>query len=55
MIAAQPKAKPPGDNQHQKKDRGIQNPEAPITLAEAGIDKNLAKRARSELIRTRRR
>jgi hypothetical protein len=47
MMAAQPKAKPPGTNQHRKVDRGIKNPEAPATLNEACIDKNLAKRARA--------
>lgn len=44
MMAAQPKAKPPGKNQYV--DRGTKNPEAPATLAEASIDKNLAKQAR---------
>ena len=39
-------AKPPGDNQYQKQDRDQFRPEAPITLAEAGIDKHLAQRAR---------
>ena len=39
------KAKPPGANQY--KDRVATKPEAPPTLAEAGIDKNLAHRARS--------
>ena len=38
-------AKPPGANQY--KDRVATKPEAPPTLAEAGIDKNLAHRARS--------
>ena len=38
------KAKPPGANQY--KDRVATKPEAPPTLAEAGIDKNLAHRAR---------
>jgi N6-adenosine-specific RNA methylase IME4 len=44
MMAAQPKAKPPGINQYV--DRVSEKPEAPITLAEAGIDKNLAHQAR---------
>lgn len=39
-------AKPPGDNQYARVDRGTENPEAPPTLAEAGIDKHLADRAR---------
>ena len=38
-------ARPPGANQHQ--DRVAPKPEAPPTLAEAGIDKNLAHRARA--------
>jgi hypothetical protein len=46
MMAEQPKAKP-GINQYQH--RVIQKPEAPITLAAAGIDKNLAHRARCRL------
>jgi hypothetical protein len=47
MIAVMPKAKPPGINQYTTpEDRGIRYPEAPATLAEAGIDKNLAKSAR---------
>jgi hypothetical protein len=40
MMAEQPKAKPPGSNQYV--DRVIPQPEAPMTLAQAGIDKNLA-------------
>jgi ParB family chromosome partitioning protein len=40
------KAKPPGGNQHAKKDRVSEKPDAPATLAEAGIDKALAHRAR---------
>jgi N6-adenosine-specific RNA methylase IME4 len=44
MMEAQPKAKPPGANQYV--DRVSEKPEAPATLAEAGIDKNLANRAR---------
>ena len=47
LMAAQAsavgKAKPPGSNQH----RVIFKPDAPPTLAEAGIDKNLAHRART--------
>jgi MT-A70 protein len=39
-------AKPPGDNQYGRMDRVSEKPEAPVTLAEAGIDKNLADRAR---------
>jgi FtsZ-binding cell division protein ZapB len=39
-------AKPPGVNQHTE-DRVRIKPEAPATLAEAGIDKNLAHRART--------
>jgi hypothetical protein len=46
MMKAQPKAKPPGDNQYRKVDRVLEKPEAPMSLAEAGIDKNLADRAR---------
>jgi hypothetical protein len=38
-------ARPPGANQHE--DRVKIKPEAPATLAEAGIDKNLAHRART--------
>jgi hypothetical protein len=45
MMAAQQKAKPPGANQYV--DRVADKPEAPITLAEAGIDNNLAHRART--------
>jgi len=42
------KAKPPGINQYTPPElRGIRNPEALPTLAEAGIDKNLAKKART--------
>lgn len=44
MMAEQPKAKPPGLNQYP--DRVSEKPDAPATLAEAGIDKNLANRAR---------
>jgi hypothetical protein len=44
MMAVQPKAKPPGINQYV--DRVAEKPEALITLAEAGIDKNLAQAAR---------
>jgi hypothetical protein len=44
MMAVQPKARPPGVNQYV--DRVAEKPEAPITLAEAGIDKNLAQAAR---------
>ena len=41
-------ARPPGDNQYGRaEDRGFENPEAVPTLAAAGIDKNLAHRARS--------
>ena len=40
-------AKPPGSNQYV--DRGIDNPEAKPTLADAGIDKNLADSARKAL------
>jgi hypothetical protein len=47
LMAAQAsaigKAKPPGSNQH----RVIFKPDAPPTLAEVGIDKNLAHRART--------
>lgn len=47
LMAAQAdavgKAKPTGTNQH----RVISKPDAPPTLAEAGIDKNLANRART--------
>lgn len=40
-------ARPPGSNQHKKVDRVIEKPEAnPPTLADVGIDKNLADRAR---------
>jgi hypothetical protein len=42
MMAAQPKAKPPNP-----KRRVIKKPDDPLTLDEAGIDKNLAHRARS--------
>jgi len=41
-------AKPPGSNQHKKKDRDSKKPEATPTLAAAGIDKNLANRARKD-------
>jgi hypothetical protein len=44
MMAAQPKAKPPGNNQYV--DRIMEKPDAPVSLADAGIDKNLAHRAR---------
>lgn len=43
--AAVGKAKPSGANQHV--DRVAKKPDAPPTLAEAGIDKNLAHRART--------
>jgi hypothetical protein len=47
LMAAQAKtmgkATPLGSNQH--KQRGSRNPDAPPSLAEGGIDKNLAKRA----------
>lgn len=47
LMAAQAgtvgKAKPPGSNQH----RVISKPDAPPTLAEAGIDKNLASEERT--------
>jgi hypothetical protein len=50
LMAAQKEtvglAKPPGVNQHTE-DRVRIKPEAPPTLAEAGIDKNLAQRART--------
>jgi phage N-6-adenine-methyltransferase len=39
-------AKPPGSNQYARKDRVSEKPDAPATLTEAGIDKNLADRAR---------
>jgi len=40
-------AKPPGGSKTRpRKDRGISAPDHPPTLAEAGIDKNLANRAR---------
>jgi N6-adenosine-specific RNA methylase IME4 len=50
MMAAQPKAKGGGDgsNQHGKSNRVSEKPGSlPATLAEAGIDKNLASRART--------
>jgi hypothetical protein len=39
-------AKPPGANQYKKELRVAEKPEAPQTLADQGIDKNLAARAR---------
>ena len=46
MMKIQPKATPSGSNQFNRVDRVTEKPEAPITLAEAGIDKNLANAAR---------
>jgi N6-adenosine-specific RNA methylase IME4 len=48
LMAVAPKARNGGSNQHRGKKelRGIENPEAP-TLASQGIDKNLAKAART--------
>src|SRR5258708_24220016 len=46
LMREQPKAKPSGSNQHRKVDRVSEKPEAPTTLVQAGIDKNLANRAR---------
>jgi hypothetical protein len=47
MMAAQPKAKPPNPKPPKNDRRVIEKPDdKPITLAEAGIDKNLADRAR---------
>jgi hypothetical protein len=55
MMAAQPKDKGGGDqgsNQHTSWHRVNEKPSAsPATLAEAGIDKNLAKRARKAAFR----
>lgn len=47
MMAAQPKAKPPGGSDARPlKDRVSEKPDQTITLSDAGIDKNLANRAR---------
>jgi hypothetical protein len=47
MMAEQTKAKPPGGSEARpRKDRVSEKPDHPATLAEAGIDKNLANRAR---------
>jgi hypothetical protein len=46
LMAEQPKAKPSGSNQHRKVDRVSEKPDAPVTLDQVGIDKNLASRAR---------
>jgi hypothetical protein len=51
MMKVQPKAngaREPGT--HRGTTPGDENPASPITLAEAGIDKNLAKRARKAAV-----
>jgi len=44
MMAEQPKQISPGTNQYSG--RVMKKPDLPMTLAQAGIDKNLANRAR---------
>jgi hypothetical protein len=49
MMAEQPKAKGGGDRKSEEYHRGLADPSdtEPVTLGQAGIDKNLAKRARA--------
>ena len=47
LITELPKARPPGGSKkHPRRDRDSGNPDRPKTLAEQGVDKNLAERGR---------